>query len=82
MMTMNELSIKQKQTLEAIQYFIKKNKYPPTISELCLLLNNKSKSTVFNKLLQLEDKGYIKTTNGKSRSIVILRGVDDENNIS
>lgn len=77
-MIMNKLSIKQKQLLEAIQYFIDLNKYPPTINELCILLNNQSKSTVFNKLLILEEKGYIKTTNGKARSIVILRGVDDD----
>ena len=78
---MNKLSIKQKQVLEAIQYFINIHNYPPTNREIANILKC-DVNTVFKKLMILEDKGYIKTTNGKSRSIVILRGVDDENNIS
>lgn len=75
---MSKLSIKQLQTLEAIEYFINKNHYPPTIKELGNLLGNKSKSTVFEKLIKLEEKGYIKTTPGCARSIVIVKRCDDE----
>lgn len=71
---MKKLSIKQLQLLEAIAYFINKNGYSPTVEELCELVGNKSKATVFNKLMQLEEKGYIKTTIGKARSIVVMKG--------
>lgn len=70
----NKLTVKQKQTLEAIAYFINTNGYPPTIQELCELVGNRSKATMFSKLMQLEQKGYIKTTNGKARSIVVMKG--------
>lgn len=70
------LTIKQKQTLEAIEYFINKNGYPPTNRELAILLKCDVNS-VFKKLMLLEEKGYIKTTNGKARTIKITRGVDE-----
>lgn len=69
------LTIKQKQLLEAIEYFINKNGYPPTNRELATLLKC-DVNTVFKKLLILEEKGYIKTTPSRARSIKILRGED------
>lgn len=74
---MNDLTIKQKIVLEAIEYFINENGYSPTVQELCDLIGNKSKSTVFNKLMQLEEKGYISTKNGKARTIKILKDVEE-----
>ncbi len=73
---MNKLSIKQLQLLEAIQYFINKNGYPPTINELSILLKC-DKNTVFKKLMILEEKDYIKTTPSRARSIVVLRGEEE-----
>lgn len=67
------LTIKQKMLLEAIEWFINENGYSPTIEELCKLTGNKSKATVFDKLMILEEKGYIKTTSGKARSIVVMK---------
>lgn len=75
---MKKISIKQLQTLEAIEYFINENGYPPTIKELSKLTKNKSESTVFNKLMILEDKGYIKTKPGCARSIVVLKRCQNE----
>lgn len=72
---MKKLSVKQKQVLEAIQYFIDKNGYSPTLREIASILKCDTRP-VFEKLMILEEKGYIKTTNGKSRSIVVLRSVD------
>lgn len=72
------LTIKQKQLLECIEWFIKENTYPPTVKELAKLLKSDNKA-VFEKLMILEKEGYIKTTAGKSRSIVVLRGVENEN---
>lgn len=67
------LTIKQKQTLEAIEYFINKNGYPPTNRELAILLKCDVNS-VFKKLMLLEEKGHIKTTPSRARSIVIMKG--------
>ncbi len=73
---MKKVTIKQLQVLEGIEWFINKNGYSPTIKELALLLKSDNRS-VFEKLMLLESKGYIKTSPGKSRSIVVLKGVDD-----
>lgn len=73
---MSKLTIKQKQILEAIAYFINTNGYPPTNRELATLLKC-DVNTVFKKLMILEEKGYIKTTNGKARSIVVMKGWEE-----
>lgn len=70
------ITIKQKMVLEAIEWYINKYGYSPTNRELADILKC-DVNTVFKKLMILEEKGYIKTTNGKSRTIVILRGVDE-----
>ena len=71
------LTVKQKQVLEAIDYFKKNNYISPTYREIASLLNC-DVSTVFKKVLLLEKKGYIKTINGKSRTIVIVKEWKDE----
>lgn len=73
---MNKLTIKQKQTMEAIAYFINTNGYPPTTKELSKMLKI-SPSAVFKKIMILEEKGYIKTTIGKARSIVVMKGWEE-----
>lgn len=70
------LTIKQKQVLEVIEWFIKENGYSPTYREISIILNKDVKS-VFRISMILEEKGYISTINGRSRTIKILRGVDD-----
>lgn len=74
---MKKLTIKQKQVLEAIEWFISKNGYSPTLSELAMLLKCSTRP-VFEKLMILEEKGYISTINGKARTIKILKGCDEE----
>lgn len=69
---MNNLSIKQLQVLEAIEYFTNKNGYPPTNRELATLLKC-DVNTIFKKLMILEEKGYIKTEHGKARSIRVIK---------
>ncbi len=76
MMIMNKLSIKQKQVLEAIQYFINVHNYPPTNREIANILKC-DVNTVFKKLMILEDKGYIKTQNGRARTIQIIKKVEE-----
>lgn len=71
------LTVKQRMLLEAIQWFIDTNGYSPTIRELAVLLKSDTRP-VFDKLMILEEKGYIKTTNGKARSIRLLRSDANE----
>lgn len=73
---MNKLSVKQKQVLEAIQYFINMHNYPPTNREIANILKC-DVNTVFKKLMILEDKGYIKTQNGRARTIQIIKNVEE-----
>lgn len=71
---MKELTIKQKITLEAIEWFIDRNGYSPTFQELANILDCNI-CTVFKKVLLLEDKGYVSTISGKPRTIKVLKGV-------
>ena len=76
---MRKITIKQLQVLECIEWFINTYGYSPTIRELAELLKSDNKA-VFEKLFILEKKRYIKTTSGKARSIVILKGVNESDN--
>ena len=73
---MKKLTIKQKKVLEAIKWFIEHNGYSPTIREIAELLDSDTHA-VFEKMLILEEKGYISTKNGKARTIKILKDVEE-----
>lgn len=73
---MNDLTVKQKMVLEAIEWFIKTKDYSPTYDELAIILNC-NKKTIFEKIMILEEKGYISTVNGKARTIKILKKVEE-----
>ncbi|MBQ9833300.1 MAG: repressor LexA [Clostridia bacterium] len=49
--------------------YIEKNAYPPAIREICTALSLKSTSTVHMHLRSLEERGLIKISAGKQRSI-------------
>lgn len=70
------LTIKQKMTLEAIEWYINKYSISPTYRELSKVLKC-DVSAVFKRVFILEEKGYIKTQNGRARTIQVLRGVDE-----
>nr|DAE73790.1 MAG TPA: SOS regulatory protein LexA [Bacteriophage sp.] len=72
----NKLTIKQKMLLEAIEWFINEYGYSPTNRELANILKC-DVNTVFKKLLILEEKGYIKTQNGRARTIQIIKEVEE-----
>lgn len=72
---MRKLSVKQLQILEAIEYFINQNGVSPTYREIANLLNCDVRQ-VFEKVLLLEQKGYISTINGKARTIKIIKKVE------
>lgn len=71
------LTIKQKILLECIEWFIKENGYSPTYRELSDLLKCDVRP-IFEKCIILEKKGYITTTNGKSRTIRVLRSMESD----
>lgn len=75
---MQKLTIKQKIVLDFIEWFISSNGYSPTIKEIQEELKFKYPNSVFKILTLLEEKKYISTVSGKSRTIKVLRGVEDE----
>ena len=64
-----KLTQNQQVILDAITQFISENGYSPVMRELCEMTGKKSPATVFNTVCILEQKGYVKTTPGKNRSI-------------
>ena len=64
---------KQKQVLKAINDFIICNKYSPSVSELALVLNLKSTSTVQGYLTKLQSMGYIAKNENMARTLHILK---------
>ncbi len=67
---------KQTEVLTFIKKFIVENGYPPSIREIGKGLDLSSSATVFVHLKNLEEKGLIRTTNNKFRTIELL--VDNE----
>lgn len=76
----NKLTYKQLLCLEAIEIFIEKNKYAPTIKELSEMLGTKYHNSVAKLLIELEEKGYIETSRYKARTIRIIRGTNENIN--
>lgn len=72
----DELTNKQKETLTYIKKFIAKNGYSPSVREICAGLGLSSPATVFVHIKKLEEKGYVKQTNSKFRTLEVL--VDNE----
>jgi repressor LexA len=72
-----ELDNGEKIVFNAIVEFFNKNKFPPTIRELCKLTGYKSTCTVQNKLKSLELKGYIETNKREKRTLRIKESTAD-----
>lgn len=66
------LTPRQHDTLHYIRIYTAKQKWPPTIRELCFLLGVSSTATVMQHIRQLEAKGYIKRGLG-ARQLHIVR---------
>lgn len=64
---------KQKKIYDIIKKFIEENGYSPTIREIGEIANLNSTSTVYQHLIALENKGYITTKIGKSRTIKVVK---------
>lgn len=70
---------KQKIIYDIIQEFIEINGYSPTIREICDLVGLSSTATVFVHLKKMKDKGYLTFKEGFSRTIVLYK-IEEENN--
>lgn len=69
-----ELTTAQQKTLREIQKFIDAKGYPPTVDELAKKMKL-TKATVHGSLERLMQKGFLRRTQGKARSIEIVRTV-------
>lgn len=74
--TTEKLTKKQEVILEYIKKYTAKNGYSPTIREICNGVKLSSPATVFVHIKNLENKGYITSTNNKFRTLSLL--VDNE----
>lgn len=70
---------RQKRLFNFLVEYISKNQFPPSVREMCQGANIKSTSTVSSDLKILEDNGYIRKNNLKSRSIEILKDFEGNN---
>jgi repressor LexA len=70
--TVAEITPAQKRTLKLIADSARDRGYPPTMQELADELGITSAS-VYDQIVQLERKGYLKREAGKARSLVVLR---------
>ena len=69
---MDVLTKRQADILQAIKEFMAKNGYPPTVREIGSQVGLSSPATIQFHLTQLEQKGYIKKSNAKNRTIELL----------
>lgn len=73
---MEKLTAKQARVLNYLKQSIAENGYPPTVREICKALDLSSPATVQSHLNILEEKGYIKKSSLKNRTVELL--VDNE----
>jgi site-specific DNA-methyltransferase (adenine-specific) len=66
------LTKKQKQILDFIQTYIKKNDYSPTLEEIANYFKLSSIATVHQHVAALKQKGYLNTTENQRRSINVF----------
>ena len=75
---MIELTQKEKDIYDYINYCIEKNGYAPSVRDICSAVGIKSTSSVHEYLRRLETKVYIKKSSGKSRALSLESGVASE----
>lgn len=72
------ISKKQKDILQFITAHLEKEKYPPSIREICEAVSLKSTSSVHAHLNRLEESGYIRRASSKTRAIELIRDNDQQ----
>lgn len=69
---MEKLTNRQKDVLNYIKSYIANHGYPPAVREIGSALGLSSPATIQSHITALENKGYIKKTNSKYRSLEIV----------
>lgn len=59
--------------LKFISVYIEREQIPPTIADMCIGTQSKSKSTVHGILSRLQEQGYVSWRTHRARSVVVLR---------
>jgi SOS-response transcriptional repressor LexA len=67
------LTRRQREVLDFIAVFIRKNRYAPSFDEIAAGCGMKSISTVYKHLARLEQRGYIKRAFNQTRGIELCR---------
>ena len=67
-----ELTERQRQTLEYIAETVSQRGYPPSVREMCVALGLASSSTAHSHLQALQRKGYLRIDPTKPRAIEVL----------
>lgn len=67
------LTAKQQEVLQAIQTYIEKHNYPPTIREIGEMVGLSSPSTIHGHLERLKKKGIITYKPSHPRTITIIK---------
>lgn len=67
------LTKRQSDILGFIQKVLLNNGYPPTLREIAAHFKIKSVRTIFDHLVSLEKKGYVKRDQGKKRGLRIIK---------
>ena len=69
---MEKLTKKQEEVLQCIKKYIAQNGYSPSVREICNLMDLSSTATVFVHMKHLMNKGYLKQTDNKFRTLEVL----------
>ena len=79
MKQLEEITNKQKEVLDYIKLFSAKNKYPPSVREICLGLDTSSPATIHVHIKKLIEKGYLKRSKNSNHQLQILVNNEYEN---
>lgn len=69
---MEKLTNRQNEVLDYVKSYVANNGFPPAIREIGKALGLNSPATIHSHLNALENKGYLKKTNSKYRSLELL----------
>ena len=70
-MSMEMLTPRQKQVYDFVVSWTSEHGFPPTVREICEAVGLSSTATVHSHLKALENKGYLKIAQAKSRAVTV-----------
>ncbi|MDR1117117.1 MAG: transcriptional repressor LexA [Oscillospiraceae bacterium] len=71
---MRKISVKQREIYDFILDFTGRQGYPPSIREICAAVGLKSPSSVHTHIKTLQEAGYIKKEDNKTRALIPATG--------